>query len=79
MVNNSLLLFKTMILWKFDSLCKSYATIDKTVVHTENYGTSIYEGKTQITKNYEILSYKRKKKLPRFPKQFLKKYIALER
>ena len=49
MVNNSLLsllLFKTMILWNFDSLCKSYGTIDKTVVLYRKLWNFDLRGKT---------------------------------
>ena len=43
-----------MVLWNFDLLWENYGTFEKTMVlwkkktmvhYTENYGTSIYEGK----------------------------------
>ena len=52
-----------MVLWNFDLVWTNYGTMEKTMVlwikfwyYTENYGTSIYEGKKRgrlpKTKNY---------------------------
>ena len=44
-VKYGLLQLTAMVLWNFDLLWKNYGTIEKTMVLTENYGSSIYEGK----------------------------------